>query len=76
MVAVKTGFTPPPVPGMPAPMQPIFPGEQVQTAYVPGGMDLAMSLANVYASNYAQTQGQLPDNQQSFSDVNAAMFSF
>ena len=25
MVAVKTGFTPPPMPGMPAPMQPMMP---------------------------------------------------
>ena len=25
MVAVKTGFNPPPVPGMPAPMQPMMP---------------------------------------------------
>lgn len=61
---------------MPAPMQPIFPGEQVQAAYAPGGMDLAMSLANVYASTYAQTQSLLPNNQQSFSDINQAMFSF
>ncbi len=45
---------------MPQPMQPLYPGDQVQAVYQPGGADLALSLGNVFASSYAQSAARLP----------------
>jgi len=50
---------------MPAPMQPIYPGDQVQTVRQPGGMDLALSLGNVFASTYAATAAGMPEGSTS-----------
>lgn len=53
---------------MPAPMQPIYPGDQVQGVYQPGGLDLALGLGNAFASSYAVAASGMPDN-SSFSDI-------
>ena len=45
---------------MPQPMKPLYPGDQVQAVYQPGGADLALSLGNVFASAYAQSAQRLP----------------
>jgi len=59
---------------MPAPMQPIYPGDQVQTVRQPGGMDLALSLGNVFASTYAATAAGMPEGSTS-GDTLGRMFT-
>jgi len=59
---------------MPTPMQPIYPGDQVQGVYQPGGMDLALGLGNAFASSYATSAAGLPDNvPATFSNVMEGM---
>ena len=50
---------------MPAPMQPIYPGDQVQGARQPGGLDLALGLGNAFASAYATSAANTPAGQGS-----------
>ena len=45
---------------MPQPMQPLYPGDQVQGVYQPGGLDLALSLGNVLASSYRDSANRQP----------------
>ena len=63
---------------MPAPMQPIFPGDQVQSVREPGGLDLALSMGNVFAQSYARTQSMMgldsSGNIPSFGAVTSQMF--
>jgi ABC-type transport system involved in cytochrome bd biosynthesis fused ATPase/permease subunit len=54
---------------MPTPMQPIYPGDQVQGVYQPGGLDLALGLGNAFASAYTATASGMPEGQNSFSQV-------
>ena len=39
--------------------------DQVQTVRQPGGMDLALSLGNVFASTYAATAAGMPEGSTS-----------
>jgi hypothetical protein len=54
---------------MPAPMQPIYPGDQVQGVYQPGGMDLALGLASTFASSYTAAAAGLEPGTATFSNV-------
>jgi len=55
---------------MPAPMQPIYPGDQVQGVYQPGGLDLALGLGSAFASSYtASAAGLAPGVDATFSNV-------
>ena len=59
---------------MPTPMQPIYPGDQVQGVYQPGGMDLALGLGNAFASSYAASAaGLAPGVDATFSNVMEGM---
>ena len=65
MPAVKTGFTPPPMPGMPAPMQPMGGMPPAQNPFAPmPPMPLAGSPPPPMQPMPPMAQGQMPQGQQ------------